>query len=204
VIETDLADKLNRISSTAKLDAVLNGSDENIADVSATDAVVESKNSTTTNGHANKTKKSHKSKVASSTKTTTTTTKSAEKSKLDKLKRLKHMQEKLLKQTDASNETRHGKENGKENSEFNFKKIDSQLITELHKITSELITKSGGSLSKSKKAKIDMSPEMTTKHEISKVKKKNFLNFYFKIKSIFFIANLKKLPLKNSLVLMLI
>ena len=55
MIETDLADKLNRISSTAKLDAVLNGSDENIADVSATDAtdaaaVVESKNNTTTNG----------------------------------------------------------------------------------------------------------------------------------------------------------
>ena len=161
VIENDIAEKLNRISSTAKLDAVLNGSNESIVDETATSA---------TNGHSSKLKKT-KSK---SSKTKTLSSSSEQKSKLDKLKKLKHIQEKLIKQQKQSDdseidlkETKQENANGHANLNISFKNIDSQLISELHKITSELITNSGG---KSKRLKLNnLSPQMTTKHEISKV-----------------------------------
>ena len=162
VIENDIAEKLNRISSTAKLDAVLNGSNESIVDETASTSA--------TNGHSSKLKKT-KSK---SSKTKASSSSLEQKSKLDKLKKLKHIQEKLIKQQKQSDdseidlkETKQENGNGHANLNISFKNIDSQLISELHKITSELITNSGG---KSKRLKRnDSSPQMTTKHEISKV-----------------------------------
>ena len=119
---------MNRISATAKIDAVLSGSQETIE----TSAAEMSHNNKHTNGH--KMSKKLKSKSRAS-----------DKVKLHRLKKLKHMQEKLLKQQQQQKKSLDNevnlsfkdsdvRVNGSESKVLN--KIDSQLISELHKMTS--------------------------------------------------------------------
>ena len=164
-----MADRLNKISATAKLDAVLNGSGD--ADL---DTNIDTKRTmeASTAGNTYAAKSSSKPK---SSKSKSLTTKPESSKKLEKLKKLKHMQEKLIKQqkTELNSQEANVKNGEAASSDADIRsnvlqKIDSKLISELHKITSQLITSSGGSTSK--RARPNASPNTTTKNEISKVR----------------------------------
>ena len=151
---------MNRISATAKIDAVLNGSQESASGGGG--------------GPSNDLQSSSKLKVKKAKAKSKTRGHKSEKVKLDHLKKLRNMQEKLIKRHKSANTSLKddpksgGVTNGDAVAANVLDKIDSQLLGQLHKITTQLITNSGGA-PKSKKVKTSSSPTMTTKNEISKV-----------------------------------
>ena len=106
ILEPDLIDRLNRISSNAKIESVISQSN--------TDYMNSNEN-------------------------------------LEKLKRLQYLQERLLKQQLESERDQ------------NTAKLDNRLIAEIHKLTAELLTKSGAEVRR------PLTPPLTTKKEIHKV-----------------------------------
>ena len=160
---------MNRIAATASIDSVLNGSVGNLSfslndatTLSAVPIAVPQTSSSAPNS-SSKTKKVHKKVARPSS--------SEDAKNIKKLKRLKYLQEKLLKQQQQAAGVGNSVATKVDSKSTPAVKVDSELISEMHKLTHQLLSNSKSNKSanplSSQKSHTSSSP---ITNEISKVR----------------------------------
>lgn len=131
VIESDLIEKLNRISEAAKLDMAINNGNLNTSNASSLTDL----DKTGMSIDDSDTKKLNNSKLNSNKRSSET----------DRLKKLKYFQDKLSKHQKIMNST-----TASEADRSNSSKICNQLISDIHKLTEKILNNSVSSKNKKK------------------------------------------------------